>query len=154
MNSGRFARLGVLVAVLGATLALSQQRKPFLQIDSPADRTVVNPGQTITVSVSSPGGVSFKVLGVHGELGTSGVAHSVPARFSITIPSGMRACRRYMLTADGVTTTGESVESDGYQHRRGTTRYTSFYFLLPVSQSDPGAQRSNVSLDNYGDFLR
>jgi len=112
MNSNRFARLGLLLAALCGALASAKERKPSLQIDSPADGTVVNPGQTITVSVSSPSGVSFKAVAVLAEnpLGITELANSVPTRFSIAIPSNI-SCRRYMLTAHGVTTTGQSVDS-------------------------------------------
>lgn len=40
------------------------------------------------------------------------MAHSVPATFSITIPSDVFACRRYTVGAMGVTTAEESVQSD------------------------------------------
>ena len=83
-----------------------------LLISSPLDGTTVNPGETVIASVVSPAGVSFTHIGVLGEnpLGVSDMATSLPAQFSIVIPSEL-GCRRYMLTAMGVTTAGESVES-------------------------------------------
>jgi hypothetical protein len=102
------ANLLVILAGMGAT----QQKPPLLQISSPGDDAIVNPGQAVNVVVDSPAGASFTNVGVVGEapIGFGGIASAVPARLSITIPSDI-ACRRYMLTAHGLTASGESVES-------------------------------------------
>jgi hypothetical protein len=86
----------------------------LLQITAPADGTVVNPGQTVTVRVTSPSGAAFENVAVLGQdpLGISTTAKSVPAQFSITIPSNISACRKYSVTAVGVPPAGESVFSD------------------------------------------
>src|SRR5882724_9250759 len=96
----RIALIGTLVVVFAATgSSLAQQSQPQLQINSPADGTIVNPGQTISVAVTSPAGAVFSGVAVQGEdpLGSSSVATTLPAQFSISIPSNL-ACRRYMLT--------------------------------------------------------
>ncbi|MHB8527459.1 MAG: Ig-like domain repeat protein [Candidatus Acidiferrales bacterium] len=100
----------VLLAVAVASGA--QQNPPLLQITSPAEGTVVNPGQTISVTVTSPGNASFLQVGVIGEgpIGFSSLVTSVPAQFSMSIPTNI-ACRKFMLTAVGATSSGQSAES-------------------------------------------
>ena len=85
----------------------------LLQINSPADGTVVSPGQTIRVRVTSPVGRVWSFV----DVGTSipnvlltEPALSIPAEFSITIPSEI-GLRRYTLTAMGRTAAGEFAES-------------------------------------------
>ncbi len=95
-----------------ASVCAAQQNPPQLQISTPPDGTVVHPGETVSVTVTSPAGVAFSQVGVIGQdpLGLSDIATSVPATFSFTIPTDIR-CGTYMLTADGTTASGESVES-------------------------------------------
>jgi Bacterial Ig-like domain (group 3)/Abnormal spindle-like microcephaly-assoc'd, ASPM-SPD-2-Hydin/Bacterial Ig-like domain (group 2) len=102
----------VAMVLLGVEVAPGQQNPPLLQITSPSNDTVVNPGQAISVSVTSPANASFSQAGVVGEdpIGFSSVATSVPAEFSITIPT-IIACRKFMLTAVGATSSGQSARS-------------------------------------------
>lgn len=88
--------------------ALAGQTQPALQITSPSDGSVVTPGQTISVSVTSPANISFKQVFVIGErpLPTSTIANSVPASFSILIPQKTRP-GKYVLTAWGTTTANQ-----------------------------------------------
>jgi|SRR5215469_1913682 len=112
-------RVQTTVRVVGALLFLlslvaglpAQQNAPLLQIASPASGTLVNPGQTVSVSVTSPANASLSGVGVVGEdpIGFTTVATSVPATFSITIPSSI-ACRKFPLTAVGATS-GQTVQS-------------------------------------------
>jgi len=106
-----FIRLTILAALLAFSVLALPQTQPSLQINSPADGTVVNPGQAVSFSVSSPSGSSFSAVGVVGEdpLDVSNVVTSLPAQFTLTIPSQL-ALRPYMVTASGVTG-GVSVES-------------------------------------------
>lgn len=100
------------IAVL-AFVAMSVSAFPQnLAITSPANGTVVNPGQTVSVTVESPAGLSFSSVAVAGEgpIGFSNIATSVPAQFSFTIPVNTD-CGQYALTADGTTTTGQTFES-------------------------------------------
>lgn len=89
----------------------TQQR---LQIESPADDAIVHPGEIITVRVTSPTDRSWSALTVLTKLSDAAPAeaHSVPAEFSITVPSNIDTSRRYALTAFGKTAAGELVESD------------------------------------------
>jgi hypothetical protein len=72
----------------------------------------VNPGQTVNIRVVSPANAAISFVGIIGEapLGMSELAKSVPAQFSITIPSNINACRRYMLTAIGRTAAGVELQ--------------------------------------------
>jgi IPT/TIG domain-containing protein/Big-like domain-containing protein len=100
----------LILATLCSTMA--QQSPPQLQITSPAAGTIVNPGQTISVSVLSPAGTSFSKVAVAGQdpLGSSGFATSVPSQFSISVPTNISP-GTYMLTALGTTTAGKFVQS-------------------------------------------
>jgi hypothetical protein len=114
MNSSGLLQLGTLATVLAASaLSLTQQNKSTLQIDSPPDGTVVNPGQTVSVRVTSPSGAVFTNVVILGEdpLGWSEVARSVPAQFSVRIPSKIPDCRKYGLKAMGNDAAGELVEA-------------------------------------------
>lgn len=89
-----------------------QQTPPQLEITAPTGGTIAHPGETISVTVTSPAGVTFSQVAVVGEdpLGLSDIATSVPASFSFTIPTDIR-CGTYMLTAGGTTASGVSVQS-------------------------------------------
>ena len=101
----------VLLVALVPDIA-SQAQQPALQITVPATGTIVSPGQTLSVTVTSPAGLAFSQVVVIGEvpIGMSTIATSVPAQFSVNIPSQI-ACGPHMLTAEGTTTTGQNAES-------------------------------------------
>ncbi len=104
---------GTLVAILALTrVSAAQQNQPPLQITSPANNTVVNPGQAVSVSVGSPANLSFKQVFVMGEgaIDTSNIATSVPAQFSMLIPKNMQI-GSHLLTAWGTTGAGQMVAS-------------------------------------------
>ncbi len=85
-----------------------------LQIDSPADGTVVNPGQTIKVRVTSPTDRTWEFVGVLLSIPNvppTEFVHSLPVEFSINIPA-KADIGRYSLTAMGRTAAGELEESD------------------------------------------
>jgi hypothetical protein len=77
----RAARLGVATAMSAFVLcgigALSQTQ-PTLQITSPADGTVVYPGQTVTVTVSPSAGATFTAVAILAP-------HPLPFQY-LTIP--------------------------------------------------------------------
>jgi hypothetical protein len=100
----------LLTATWGLATASAQA---VLEISSPAPNTVINPGQTMTVMVTSPANVTFTNVGVIGEsaIGMSTtLASGVPAQFSFNIPADI-ACRRYIMSADGTTAAGQDVSS-------------------------------------------
>ena len=139
----RYQRLGLLliritifaVFTAAAGVRVLSQTLPELQITSPTNNTIVNPGQTISVTVESPAGLSFNSVAVAGEgsFGFSNIATSLPAQFSFTIPTDA-ASGQYALTADGTSTSGQSYQSEPV--------------LVDVEHSDPalGLSPSSSSL--------
>jgi centrosomal CEP192-like protein len=88
-----------------------QQR---LQIESPPDGTVVHPGETIKVRVTSSTDrtwSSLLVVSPVSGLPSNVVTQSVPAELAVTIPSDVDKAGQYPFTAMGTTTSGELVES-------------------------------------------
>ena len=83
-----------------------------LQITSPASDTIFNPGGTIAVTVVSPSNLAITQLAVVGQgpIGVSGLATSVPAQLSISIPASI-APRFYALSAIGTTGSPPGVQS-------------------------------------------
>ncbi len=99
---------GLSLSLTFATLIQGQQGQPELQITSPASGTVVNPGQAITVSVTSPAGISFAQVAVIGEdpVPSADIVNSVPAQFFIAIPNSLGP-RKYHITAIGKSSSGQ-----------------------------------------------
>lgn len=114
MNGFRFIRLNILAAILAMpVVGFTQQSLHSLQIESPADGMIVNPGQSVTVRVTSRTDSTWSFLGVLGKpFPPTEIAHSVPAEFSMSVPPKLDTFRRYTLTAMGRTVAGELVESD------------------------------------------
>jgi hypothetical protein len=84
-----------------------------LQIASPASGTIVSPGQSLSVSVTSPSNTSFTDVVIVGEspLPLVNEAMSVPAEFTLDIPLNI-ASRKYAISAMGLTVSDQNVESD------------------------------------------
>lgn len=103
----------VLGTLMGSVPSPAQQGQPVLQITSPAPNTIVNPGQTLSVTVTSPANAQLSQIAVVGEtpIGSNSTASSVPTTFSLAVPNNISACRAYMLTAVGTTTSGQFVHS-------------------------------------------
>ncbi len=104
----------LLASAIVTCTSAAQQGSPTLKITSPLAGTVVAPGQTISVTITSPANASFSMIGVIGEdpIGFSSTATSVPAQISLTIPSNISSCRPRMLTAVGLTSSGQRAMSD------------------------------------------
>jgi hypothetical protein len=105
--------LAALTILPGRAAQKTEENGFLLEITDPSDGTVVNPGQTIDVAVSSPSGAAFMKVIVIGEDpigGSDDIQEAVPADFSLKIPKDI-SCGRYMLTAMGVTTSRQSVSS-------------------------------------------
>jgi len=120
--------LGVL-----ASATISQAQQPALQISSPQNGSIVSPGQTLSVTVISPKGTTFSEVALLGPapIGFNVVETSVPAQFSIAIPADA-SCRVYSLTADGITSSGQSSTSAPIQIDIERPD-------LPISLSTPGS---------------
>lgn len=92
----------VLLAISGPVRAVPQGQ-PTLQITSPSAKIIVNPGQTVTVSVTSsnPGAFSGVELTGDDPLGFVGTISALPGRISVTIPASQIDCGSYFLTVSG-----------------------------------------------------
>ena len=103
---------GVAVAILTLILPGAHgQSPPMLQITSPTEGAVVSPGTTLSVTVTSPANATFtQVAVIGGHVGLSSIATSVPAQVSLAIPLNTPS-GQIMLTAEGITTSGQSVDS-------------------------------------------
>ena len=103
----------LLVLMILSFLPYALGQTPLLQITAPAGGTVVNPGTTLSVTVTSPANATFTQVAVIGEdpVGLSNVAATVPAQLSLAIPLDI-SCGQLMLTAEGNTTSGQSATSD------------------------------------------
>lgn len=100
--------------LLGASAAFSQEiGSSALQITSPANGTIVNPGQAIGVIVTPADGVRLKHVFIDPEqpIPLSVLSDTPPFTFSITPPIGARL-GDYMLTAWADDATGLTVVSN------------------------------------------
>ncbi len=106
----RFNRRGLLVPVLlaGSVILASAQAPPGLVITSPAPGSVFNPGDSVTVVVGSPAGLSLKSLLVSGAWADLPV--TMPASVTLTIPVTQRLGVGH-VDATGFTTEGEVIEA-------------------------------------------
>lgn len=99
--------------LLSATCALTTcQQAATLRIASPADGAVVYSGRTFVVTVEASPGV-FKrvsVIGTH-SIGSAGPLYAPPYQFTLRVPPNTNS-GTYYVTAIGVTTSGEGVESE------------------------------------------
>jgi hypothetical protein len=106
VETARFAAL--VIAALAIAPICSAQTPKLLQITSPANGAVVNPGQILKVTVTSPANVQFEMMGLISPIdGISGFATSVPAELSLQVPPDI-ACGKYPVTVDGRTISGQS----------------------------------------------
>ena len=83
-----------------------------LEIVSPADGAIVAPGQTLMVRLRSRDNSTFTSAFVIGENGLSSadIVTTMPAQVAVVIPADIE-CRRYSITALGVTTAGARVST-------------------------------------------
>ncbi len=93
----------------GALLA-----QPTLRITSPADKTVVRPGQSFRVKVEATGRFIHVIVIGGDPIGSSVPLSTPPYEFTIKIPENISETRyplTYPLTADGCTSPGNCVNS-------------------------------------------
>ena len=106
----RMRVLGRILWVLGLTSSVFYAQS--LQITSPADGTVVAPGQSVAVHVTATGGPFQQVVVMGGgPIPWSQFLTAPPYDFTIQIPSNISP-RRYSLTASGYTAPGQGAESE------------------------------------------
>ena len=94
--------VGIALTVLAEIASAAPQAKPALQIVEPSPGSVVNPGQTLTLKVTSPTPSEFPEIAVIGEdpIGLAGTISSLPGELSISIPKDIELGRR-TLTVEG-----------------------------------------------------
>ncbi len=142
--------IAVLLIVAGQPTTASAQA--VLEISSPASNAVINPGQTMTVNVTSPANVTFVNVGVVAErpIGISTtLATGVPAQFTLDIPADI-ACRRYIVTADGTTAAGQDVSTSVTINVERSDMPTSIRAAHPsIGFEAPGA---SVPIEILGSF--
>jgi|SRR5579872_1793802 len=97
--------------VVGARIARGEQNQPALQLTSPADGTVVAPGQPLSLTVVAISNARFVEVSVISPLGGSSIANSLPAQLSMTVPADV-ALQKYGLTATGGTSDGQVLYSN------------------------------------------
>jgi hypothetical protein len=125
----------------------------LLQITSPVNGTVVNPGQTLSVTVTSPPNTAFSQVAVIGEpISLAAIATSTPAQFSISIPTKI-SCRRYTLVAVGITSSGQDVESpEALIDVERPDLPTSLYTQMPAIEFDNLGETLPVTISaNFSD---
>src|ERR1700752_3147450 len=93
--------------VIGAGNSRARGLPVVLQITSPADGTVVNPGEVVTVVVTETQGATFSKVFLIGEhpigMGMHQVLTAPPYRFSVTVPKDISVAGKYSIRAMGVT---------------------------------------------------
>jgi hypothetical protein len=111
---GRIILGKLLVAILvPASVCATPQSRPTLQITAPSAGAIVSPGQTLTVSVTSPTPASFsQVFLSSGDLtGFLGAISPLPGQLSFTIPSSGFSLGTHRLSAQGTPTSGGALVS-------------------------------------------
>jgi hypothetical protein len=103
----------LLACVIAVLLFTAQQSFAQLQITSPTEGTNLSPGQSLSISVISLTNTPVVNVSVFGEdpIGTTTLANSLPAQFSLAIPQDI-APRKYALTAVAGTNNGQVLYSD------------------------------------------
>lgn len=108
-QAGRFAAMALRLAWMTSPVLCAQAT---LQITSPADGTVVRPGQSVSVVVAASPGGSFQQVALIGEreLGLTGPLTSEPYQFTLQVPANI-VLGRFRITASGATSPGQGVYS-------------------------------------------
>ncbi len=131
----------VQTTLLPTTITAVPQAKPVLQITEPSAGSIVNPGQTLTVKVTSPTPGLFPEVDLTGEnpIGFAGTISLLPGELSVQIPKDI-GFGRYRLTVEGTPKSGkESIFA--------TVEIDVERLDFPVSMS---ATLSGIELDSPG----
>jgi len=113
VGAGSLTRFAFFVLVVGAAAStpVAGGQEEALAITSPASGSIVAPGQTLMVNVTSPAGQPFTVVFIAGEgfIGlTRHTTSPLPAQFTIDVPADARL-GMYSLAALGTTPAGADV---------------------------------------------
>lgn len=135
----------VLTSRVPATITAVPQAKLELQITEPSSGSIANPGQVLTVKVSSPTPALFPEVALIGEhpIGFAGTISSLPGEISVAIPKDI-ALGRHTLTVGGTPKLGRepvfaAIEIDVERPD------------LPVSMS---TTMSGIEFDSPGEQIR
>ncbi len=91
-----------------------QPEHPSLRITSPKNHATIRPGETIHVTVIANGIFSVVVIWPQDPLPVSPTRDKPPYAFELQIPSDIDR-GTYSITAEGMLTSGERVESDSVE---------------------------------------
>lgn len=141
----------VLAALFLANVAKAGQTPAPIAITSPSNGAIVRPGQSVTVTVTSPASVTFTAVSVIGEgpAGVSGPVTSLPYNFTLTIPSD-RKSGPMTVTALGITALDvlAEVAIDVDVEREDTA--TSIAPLVPeITFAAPGDELPIIALADF-----
>jgi hypothetical protein len=131
----------VLMTLRGAAPLAAQST---LQITSPSNGAILNPGQMLSVTVNASG--SFQVVTVLGE-GTIGFGQQLsapPYQFSTQIPARASA-GIYKLTAVGANSTGQPIFSVPTEFDPFDRDYLCFRYAFSCSSGWYGAGNGSVN---------
>ena len=96
----------VLTTLVPSTITAVPQAEPLLQITEPSAGSIVNPGQTLTVKVTSPTPALFPEVELVGEaIGFAGTISRLPGEFSVQIPKDIEL-GRHTLSVGGTPKSG------------------------------------------------
>jgi len=133
----------VLTTLVPSTITAVPQAKPLLQITEPSAGSIVNPGQTLTVKVTSPTPALFPEVALVGEaIGFAGTISRLPGELSVQIPKDIEL-GRHTLSVGGTPKSGREpifVRAEIDVERPD----------LPVSMS---ASFSGIELDTPGERI-
>jgi hypothetical protein len=82
-----------------AALTLPLLAAQILQITAPADRSIVHPGETVTVKFVTSRDTTFSVLAAMGPWGIA-LESDIPGQFNVSIPAEA-CCGTHMITVGG-----------------------------------------------------
>ena len=134
-----------LTTLVPASIIAVPQTKPVLQITEPASGSIVNPGQILTVKVTSPTPALFPEVALIGEdpIGFAGTISPLPGELSVPIPKDINL-GRHMLTV-------ESRPKASKESVFATVEIDVERLDFPVSMS---ATLSGIELDSPGEQTR
>lgn len=133
------------IIAIRVTLTAAPQAKPELAITEPPAGSIVNPGQALTVKVSSPTPALFSEVALIGEdpIGFVGTISSLPGEIAVPIPKDIDL-GKHTLTAEGTPKSG------------GEAIYAKIE--IDVERMDPpvsmSATMSGIQFDSPGEQIR
>lgn len=147
----RLVSAAMLAAVAIAHVSEAGQAPAMLAISSPSDGAIARPGQTLSVTVTSPANAEFAGVAVVGEgpIGETSLVTSLPAQLSLAIPSDTSS-GPLVLTSVGKSVSGEIATVTIAVDVEREDMATSIAALLPEITFDaPGEAFPIVALADF-----